>query len=133
MAAQDIGLPLSPPYLLQGQNFSTGANFAVIGSTAVNLNYYRQQNITNVPPVDTSINFQLNLFEQLKNSTCNPSSAGSFFKKKLFFDTTYLVAVLLHNLLILRTKYKKKKILCSMPGLLQQVPFCVGRVWRQRL
>jgi hypothetical protein len=81
MAAQDIGLPLSPPYLLQGQNFSTGANFAVIGSTAMNLDYYRQQNITNVPPVDTSINFQLNLFEQLKNSTCNPSSAGSFFKK----------------------------------------------------
>jgi phospholipase/lecithinase/hemolysin len=83
--AQDLGLPLVPPYVAQGQNFSTGVNFAIIGATALSLDYLRQHNITTVLPVDTSISFQLDLFLRMKNSTFNTTkSCQDYFGKSLF-------------------------------------------------
>ncbi|KAJ3701176.1 hypothetical protein LUZ61_004881 [Rhynchospora tenuis] len=85
--AQDLGLPLVPPYFPPTKNFSEGANFAVIGATALTLEYLSQHNISNVPPVDTSINVQLAWFEQLKTSLCDTNmtqSCQDYFSKSLF-------------------------------------------------
>ncbi|KAJ3701172.1 hypothetical protein LUZ61_004877 [Rhynchospora tenuis] len=83
--AQDLGLPLLPPYFSQGQDFSKGANFAVIGAPALSIDYLRQQGISNFYPVDISLNVQLGWFQQLKPSLCNSTeSCQDYFSKSLF-------------------------------------------------
>ncbi|KAJ1685247.1 hypothetical protein LUZ63_016637 [Rhynchospora breviuscula] len=46
LIAQDLGFPLIPPYLSQGQNFSRGVNFAVIGAPALGNDFFQHGNIT---------------------------------------------------------------------------------------
>jgi phospholipase/lecithinase/hemolysin len=55
----------------QGKDFSKGANFAVVGATALDLAYFQQQNISSVPPFNTSMSAQLGWFQQLLPSLCN--------------------------------------------------------------
>ncbi|GJN05417.1 hypothetical protein PR202_ga23040 [Eleusine coracana subsp. coracana] len=69
--ADAFGFPFVPPYLAKGQDFSQGANFAVIGATALDLAFFRQENITTVPPFNRSLSVQLGWFEDLKPSLCN--------------------------------------------------------------
>ncbi|CAL4978583.1 unnamed protein product [Urochloa decumbens] len=69
--ADAFGLPFVPPSMAQGQDFSKGANFAVVGATALDLAYFQQQNITSVPPFNTSMSAQLGWFEQLLTSLCS--------------------------------------------------------------
>ncbi|XP_062208291.1 GDSL esterase/lipase At1g28600-like [Phragmites australis] len=84
--ADAFGLPFVPPSLAQGQNFSKGANFAVVGATALDLAYFMQQNITSVPPFNSSLSVQLGWFEQLKPSFCNTSQGcEDYLGKSLFF------------------------------------------------
>ncbi|KAJ4818492.1 GDSL esterase/lipase [Rhynchospora pubera] len=40
--AQNLSLPLVPPYFSKGQDYHKGVNFAVIGSTALSLDYFRK-------------------------------------------------------------------------------------------
>ncbi|KAJ4794636.1 GDSL esterase/lipase [Rhynchospora pubera] len=83
--AQALGLPLIPPYFSHGQNFSRGANFAVIGATALSLDYLKQRGIPTLLPVDTSINTQLGWFDQLKPLLCDTTeSCQDFFSRSLF-------------------------------------------------
>ncbi|XP_066380559.1 sinapine esterase-like, partial [Miscanthus floridulus] len=88
--AAAVSLPFLSPYLAEGQNFSTGANFAVIGATALDLAYYQQQNITTVPPFNTSLSVQLGWFDQIKPSLCNATTTrgcddDDYLGKSLFF------------------------------------------------
>ncbi|KAG0535937.1 hypothetical protein BDA96_03G020700 [Sorghum bicolor] len=91
--AAAVGLPFLPPYLAMGQNFSSGANFAVIGATALDLAYYQRQNITTVPPFNTSLSVQLGWFEQQLRppSLCNATTTrgcdddDDYLGKSLFF------------------------------------------------
>ncbi|TVU22871.1 hypothetical protein EJB05_32592, partial [Eragrostis curvula] len=69
--AEAFGLPLVPPSLDKTQNFSKGANFAVVGATALDLAYFLKNNITSVPPFNSSLNVQLEWFEKLKPTLCN--------------------------------------------------------------
>ncbi|CAO2209447.1 unnamed protein product [Urochloa humidicola] len=69
--AEAFDLPLVPPSLDTTQNFSKGANFAVVGATALDLSYFMERNITSVPPFNTSFGVQIGWFEQLKPSLCN--------------------------------------------------------------
>ncbi|TVU22872.1 hypothetical protein EJB05_32593, partial [Eragrostis curvula] len=108
--ANASGLPFVPPSLAEGQNFSKGANFAVIGATALNSSYFREQNIP-LPPFyfNISIDVQLGWFEKLKPSLCNTtqgkcmtklaSRCDDYFGKSLFFmgefggnDYTFILA-----------------------------------------
>ncbi|KAJ4752376.1 GDSL esterase/lipase [Rhynchospora pubera] len=83
--AQNLSLPLVPPYFSKGQDYHKGVNFAVIGSTALSLDYFRQHNITNIPGTDTSISVQLGWFDQFKTSICNTTdSCKDYFRKSLF-------------------------------------------------
>ena len=66
-----MDLPLVPPYLAKGQNFSEGANFAVIGARALDQAYFLEQNVTSPAPMtNSSLAVQLRWFEELKPSLC---------------------------------------------------------------
>jgi len=63
-----------PPSLDTTQSFSKGANFAVVGATALDLSYFLEHNITSVPPFNSSLSVQLGWFERLKPSLCDTAS-----------------------------------------------------------
>jgi phospholipase/lecithinase/hemolysin len=65
-----------PPSLDAAQNFSKGANFAVVGATALSLSYFQERNITSVPPFNSSLSVQLDWFEDLKPPLCNTTRGG---------------------------------------------------------
>ncbi|GJN38117.1 hypothetical protein PR202_gb27129 [Eleusine coracana subsp. coracana] len=89
--ADAFGLPFLPPTLATEQDFSKGANFAVTGGTALDLAYFLKNNITSVPPFNSSLNVQLQWFEQLKPTLCNFTAtphgtcSNDCFAKSLFF------------------------------------------------
>ncbi|PUZ58660.1 hypothetical protein GQ55_5G526200 [Panicum hallii var. hallii] len=75
--AKGVGLPFVPPYLAKGQNFSEGANFAVIGARALDQAYFLEQNVTSpAPMMNSSLGVQLRWFEELKPSLCNNATKG---------------------------------------------------------
>lgn len=78
-AAKEFGLPFLPPYLGQGQNFTRGANFAVVGGTALDLAYFLKNNITSVPPFNSSLSVQLDWFKKLKPTLCSTPQGTYFF------------------------------------------------------
>ncbi|KAF8775556.1 hypothetical protein HU200_004477 [Digitaria exilis] len=54
--AEAFGIPLLPPSANKGTNFSQGANFAVMGATALDLKYFKDNNVWSIPPFNTSMN-----------------------------------------------------------------------------
>ncbi|KAJ3701181.1 hypothetical protein LUZ61_004886 [Rhynchospora tenuis] len=93
--AQSIPLPLIPPYLAQGQDFSKGANFAVARATALDFVFYQKNNIipTDLPLLNTSLSVQLGWFENLMASLCNTTDACNlYFNRSLFLLGTIGVA-----------------------------------------
>ncbi|GJN38107.1 hypothetical protein PR202_gb27119 [Eleusine coracana subsp. coracana] len=85
--ADALGLPFVPPFLDKTQNFRKGANFAVVGATALSLSYFMEHNITTVPPFNSSLSVQLEWFEQLKPTLCNTKTQAGckdYFRKSLF-------------------------------------------------
>jgi hypothetical protein len=69
-AADGLGLPYLPPSLSKGQDFSKGANFAVSNATALDLTFFQQNNI-NFMAFNTSLNVQIEWFQDLKPSLCS--------------------------------------------------------------
>ncbi|VAH74510.1 unnamed protein product [Triticum turgidum subsp. durum] len=98
--ASEFGLPFVPPILGKERNFTRGANFAVVGATALDLAYYLENNITSVPPFNSSLSVQLDWFQKLKPTLCStPRGCRDYFKRSLFFmgefggnDYTFLMA-----------------------------------------
>jgi hypothetical protein len=70
-AAEEFGLPFIPPILGEERNFTHGANFAVVGGTALDLAFYLKNNITSVPPFNSSLSVQLDWFQKLKPTFCS--------------------------------------------------------------
>ncbi|KAF7034029.1 hypothetical protein CFC21_045087 [Triticum aestivum] len=83
--AEALGVPLLPPSANKGTNFSQGANFAVMGATALDLKYFRDNNVWSIPPFNTSMNCQLEWFQEVKDTICSsPQECKEFFGKALF-------------------------------------------------
>ncbi|KAI8567892.1 hypothetical protein RHMOL_Rhmol02G0156700 [Rhododendron molle] len=66
--AQDLGLPLVPPYF-RGQNesaknFKGGVNFAVVGATALDNEVFEERGIRN-PFTNTSLGDQMGWFKEM--------------------------------------------------------------------
>uniref|UniRef100_A0ACD5VGN4 Uncharacterized protein n=1 Tax=Avena sativa TaxID=4498 RepID=A0ACD5VGN4_AVESA len=83
--AEFFGLPLLPPSKANGTDFKKGANMAIIGATAMNLDFFESHglgsSVWNNGPLDTQIEW----FGQLMPSICG--SAGdckSYLKNSLF-------------------------------------------------
>ncbi|CAO2161563.1 unnamed protein product [Urochloa humidicola] len=86
--ASGVGLPFVPPYLDKTQNFSKGANFAVIGARALDQDFFLQQNITFPAPMNSSLSVQLRWFEELRPSLCDTNTTRDcvdYLGKSLFF------------------------------------------------
>ncbi|XP_044973641.1 GDSL esterase/lipase At5g45910-like [Hordeum vulgare subsp. vulgare] len=83
--AEALGVPLLPPSANKGTNFSQGANFAVMGATALDLKYFKDNNVWSIPPFNTSMNCQLEWFHEVKETICSsPQECKDFFTKALF-------------------------------------------------
>uniref|UniRef100_A0A0E0KZQ7 Esterase n=1 Tax=Oryza punctata TaxID=4537 RepID=A0A0E0KZQ7_ORYPU len=83
--AEAFGLPLLPPSANKGTNFSQGANFAVMGATALDLKYFKDNNVWSIPPFNTSMSVQLQWFDEVKQTICSsPQECREFFSKALF-------------------------------------------------
>lgn len=78
-AAEEFRVPFVPPFLGQGQNFIRGANFAVVGATALDLAFFLKSNITSVPPFNSSLSVQLEWFQKLKPTLCS-TPAGTYIR-----------------------------------------------------
>ena len=71
-SAQGLGLPLVPPYLSHNGSFRQGANFAVGGATGLNSSFFHigDGSGASLFPLNTSLEVQLEWFEDLKPSLC---------------------------------------------------------------
>ncbi|CAM0880396.1 unnamed protein product [Alopecurus aequalis] len=84
--ADELDLPLVPPYLSHNGSFSQGANFAVAGATALDAVFFRDIPFVGQFVLNTSSSVQLRWFESLKPSLCSPAQeCPGFFHKSLFF------------------------------------------------
>ncbi|KAI7999292.1 hypothetical protein LOK49_LG09G02325 [Camellia lanceoleosa] len=73
-----LGLPLVPPYF-SGQNgscmnFQEGVNFAVMGATALDIDFFKQRGIHN-PFASCSLGNQLDWFKKMLPSLCHTRSS----------------------------------------------------------
>ncbi|KAK4259675.1 hypothetical protein QN277_005983 [Acacia crassicarpa] len=78
--AESLGLPFVKPYLgiKNGQfddwKIEEGVNFAVVGATALDADFFKEKGIHNVPTND-SLRIQLGWYKDLLPSLCNSSSS----------------------------------------------------------
>ena len=78
-AAESLGLSLIKPYLLVKNEGSVtsieeGLNFADVGATALNIDFFLERGIYNVPTND-SLRVQLDWFTEILPYLCNTSSS----------------------------------------------------------
>jgi hypothetical protein len=72
-AAEGMGLPFVPPFLTHNGSFRQGANFAVAGAFARNSSFYSDLPVVGPFALNTSSSVQLQWFDSLKPSLCNPA------------------------------------------------------------
>ncbi|KAJ4818507.1 GDSL esterase/lipase [Rhynchospora pubera] len=83
--ADEMGLPLLPPYLSHNESFSRGANFAVSGATALDFEFFVKNNLTSRDIINSSLRVQLSWFDEFKPSLCStPGDCWDYFGKSLF-------------------------------------------------
>uniref|UniRef100_J3KXT8 Esterase n=1 Tax=Oryza brachyantha TaxID=4533 RepID=J3KXT8_ORYBR len=72
--AQNLSLPLVPPYLSHNGSFRQGANFAVGGATTLEPSFFHADDppgTSQLFPLNTSLSVQLSWFDSLKPSLCS--------------------------------------------------------------
>ncbi|KAK7332020.1 hypothetical protein VNO80_28766 [Phaseolus coccineus] len=80
--AESLGLPFVKPYLGK-KNGEEGANFAVVGATALDCSFFEERGIS--IPTNYSLTEQLNWFKELLPSLCNSlSDCREVFGNSLF-------------------------------------------------
>ncbi|XP_078174253.1 GDSL esterase/lipase At1g28600-like isoform X2 [Carex rostrata] len=83
--AQKLGLPLVSPYLAHNGSFLHGANFAVAGATTIDTAYFLKNNLTTQQLLNSSLNFQLGWFDELKPLLCKSrKECKAYFSRSLF-------------------------------------------------
>jgi hypothetical protein len=81
IVAEEVGLPLLPPYQAHNGSFVQGTNFAVAGATTINVEFFEKNNFVTFPLLRNSLDYQLAWFEVVKTSLCNSTQGISL----LFF------------------------------------------------
>lgn len=84
LAAESLGIPLVKPYLGMKNGGleiwsvkEEGANFAVIGATALDIRFFEERGIHDVP-TNSSLTVQVNWFKEfLSADLCNSNSSTS--------------------------------------------------------
>ncbi|CAD6334307.1 unnamed protein product [Miscanthus lutarioriparius] len=80
--AEALQVPLLPPFLSSRQphqdlDFSRGANFAIVGGTALDVGFFLRRSAASVPPFRSSLRVQIGWFRRLKRSLCNTTTAAA--------------------------------------------------------
>ncbi|TKW24855.1 hypothetical protein SEVIR_3G077200v4 [Setaria viridis] len=79
--AEALELPLLAPFLSrqQPQDLSHGANFAIVGGTALDVGFFLRHNAASVPPFRSSLRAQIAWFRRFKkrSSLCNGTTAAA--------------------------------------------------------
>jgi len=85
--AEQFGLPLLQASLLNSPDVSKGANFAVGGATAIDVDFYERNNLVQFKLLNNSLSVQLGWLKELKPSFCSATKGGcrGCFSKALFF------------------------------------------------
>jgi len=58
-------------------DFSRGANFAIVGGTALDVGFFLRRSAASVPPFRSSLRVQIGWFRRLKRSLCNTTTAAA--------------------------------------------------------
>jgi hypothetical protein len=99
--AEAIGLPYLQPFLSkqQPQNLSRGANFAIVGGTALDEGFFLRHNACSVPPFRSSLRVQIGWFRKLKRALCNATAtgAGCWDRDRLLARSLFMVGELGSN------------------------------------
>ncbi|KAF8663349.1 hypothetical protein HU200_055965 [Digitaria exilis] len=84
--AERLGLPLLPPSKASGVDFKKGANMAIIGATAMDLEFFNSRGLGRGVWSGGSLGIQIQWFRQLMPSICGTDAAGckSYLSKSLF-------------------------------------------------
>ncbi|KAJ3701188.1 hypothetical protein LUZ61_004893 [Rhynchospora tenuis] len=85
--AEEFGLPFVEPYLAKKGCFLRGANFAVAGATALDPTVLKQTSPAKsaIAALNTSLNFQLKWFKELKPSLCHERKECTKYFASSFF------------------------------------------------
>ncbi|XP_062181561.1 GDSL esterase/lipase At5g45910-like [Phragmites australis] len=85
--AEALEIPLLPPFLSwagRPQDFSRGANFAIVGGTALDVGFFLRRNAASVPPFRSSLRVQIGWFRRLlKQSLCNTTDTTAGCRERL--------------------------------------------------
>lgn len=79
-AAEALGLPLVPPFLAKEANDfggGGGANFAIVGGTALDVGFFIRHNNASVPPFQSSLRVQIGWFRSLLRRGGNATAAAA--------------------------------------------------------
>jgi hypothetical protein len=80
IAAESLGIPMVKPYLgikngvFEDKSAKEGANFAVIGATALDVSFFEERGVLNYNN-NYSLSVQLNWFKEFLPSLCNSSKS----------------------------------------------------------
>jgi hypothetical protein len=77
---------------------SRGANFAIVGGTALDVGFFLRRNAASVPPFRSSLRVQIGWFRRLKRSLCNTTAASAAeCKDRLMARSLFVVGELGSN------------------------------------
>ncbi|KAK1284800.1 Acetylajmalan esterase [Acorus calamus] len=82
--AMSLGLPFLNPYLDEHAPVRHGLNFAVAGATALDKSFFTKKNI-NIPYTNSSLNVQLNWFNNHLNNMCSTEQECDDYLKNALF------------------------------------------------
>ncbi|PAN16717.1 hypothetical protein PAHAL_3G079900 [Panicum hallii] len=96
--AEALELPLVAPFLSrQPQDLSHGANFAIVGGTALDVGFFLRHNAASVPPFRSSLRVQIGWFRRLRRSLCNSTAAAAGCGERLVARSLFVVGELGSN------------------------------------
>ncbi|KAM3260841.1 hypothetical protein ACQJBY_051847 [Aegilops geniculata] len=74
--AEALELPLVPPFMSKPGNFTQGANFAIVGGTALDVGFFLRHNSGSVPPFRSSLRAQIAWFRKVarQSLSCNTTA-----------------------------------------------------------
>ncbi|KAF8725550.1 hypothetical protein HU200_020083 [Digitaria exilis] len=83
-AAIALELPLVAPFLQPRQDLSHGANFAIVGGTALDAGFFLRHNAASVPPFRSSLRAQIGWFRRFCNGTAAAGCREHHLARSLF-------------------------------------------------
>ncbi|XP_015693360.1 GDSL esterase/lipase At5g45910-like [Oryza brachyantha] len=81
--AEALGLPLLPPCMAKGRDFGGGANFAIVGGTALDVGFFLRHNAASVPPFRSSLRVQIGWFRSLLAQTLRRNATAAERRERL--------------------------------------------------